>query len=114
QGNEHLAAASLLHGADGLVPGLANVAPALFVAVRRTAAAGDAAGCARLHQRILDLATIYEQGGGFLAALKAACAVIGIGDGRPAVPGAPVAAEQRDAIAAILGRNGIGRRMAVG
>ena len=47
QGNEHFASASLLLGGDGLVPGMANFAPALFVALHRAAAKGDAAACAR-------------------------------------------------------------------
>jgi 4-hydroxy-tetrahydrodipicolinate synthase len=41
QGNESLAAASLLHGGDGLVPGLANLVPALFVSLREAARVGD-------------------------------------------------------------------------
>lgn len=47
QGHEQLMAASLLLGADGLVPGLANVAEGLFVALRRAAAAGEVAACVR-------------------------------------------------------------------
>jgi 4-hydroxy-tetrahydrodipicolinate synthase len=109
QGVEHLAAASLLHGGDGLVPGLANVAPALFVAVRRAAAAGDAAECARLHERILELADIYGHTDHFLSALKGACAVIGIGNGLPAAPGIPATDAQRGKIAADLKRLGVTR-----
>ncbi|MGH7319975.1 MAG: dihydrodipicolinate synthase family protein, partial [Candidatus Rokuibacteriota bacterium] len=76
QGNEHLAAASLLLGGDGLVPGLANVAPALLVALRQAAARDDAAACARLQGEVTDLSALYEEGH-WLPALKAACAALG-------------------------------------
>lgn len=104
QGNEALAAASLLQGADGLVPGLANVAPALFVALREAAAKGDAATCGGLQEEIEDLALLYEQGH-WLPALKAALAALGLGTGVPAAPFAPAEDSQRRAIAAILRRH---------
>ena len=47
QGHESLAAASLLQGADGMVPGLANVVPALFVELQAAVDRGDGAGGAR-------------------------------------------------------------------
>jgi 4-hydroxy-tetrahydrodipicolinate synthase len=107
QGNEHLAAASLLQGGDGLVPGLANVAPALLVALREAAAGGDAPTCARLETAITDLATLYDQGH-WLPALKAACALLGIGGGTPAAPLMPASEAERRAIATILARHGLG------
>ena len=58
--------------------------------------------------KILDLAAIYRHGSGFLAALKGACALIGIGNGRPAAPGAPASEAERAAIGEVLRRNGIG------
>lgn len=106
QGSEHLAAASLLQGADGLVPGLGNVAPALFVALRDAARRGDAAACARLQEKIEDLATLHEHGH-WLPALKAACALLGIGTGVPAAPLVRVSGTERRAIAAILRRRGL-------
>ena len=106
QGNEHLAAASLLQGGDGLVPGLGNVAPSLLVALRHAAAAGDVAACARLQSEIVDLGMLHTHGH-WLPALKAACAAIGIGNSLPAVPFSPVTEEQRQAIAAILERHGL-------
>ncbi len=104
QGHESLAAASLLQGGDGLVPGLANVAPALLVALRDAAAKGDAPACARLQEAIEDLATLLAHGH-WLPALKAAVALLGIGTGRPAAPLAPADEDQRQAIAAVLRRH---------
>ena len=109
QGIEHLSSASLLQGGDGLVPGLGNVAPALFVAVRRAAAARDVAECTRLQEQILDLASVYGQADGFLPSLKGACSVLGMGSGLPAAPGIPATDAQREKIAAILKRLGIAR-----
>jgi 4-hydroxy-tetrahydrodipicolinate synthase len=105
QGNEHLAAASLLLGGDGLVPGMANFAPALFVSLHRAAAAGDAAACARLQEQITDLCALHTHGH-WLPALKAACAMLGLGNGTPSPPLLPASAAERQAIAAILTRHG--------
>lgn len=106
QGHEPLAAASLLQGADGLVPGLANVAPRLFVALRQAARRGDAATCARLQAEIADLGALHAHGH-WLPALKAACAALGIGTGVPAAPLAAPDEVQRRAIVEILGRHGL-------
>jgi 4-hydroxy-tetrahydrodipicolinate synthase len=106
QGHESLAAASLLHGGDGLVPGLANVVPGLFTALRRAAGLGDATRCRELQREIEDLTALHAQGH-WLPALKAACALVGLGSGTPAPPLAPARETERLAIAAILERHGI-------
>jgi 4-hydroxy-tetrahydrodipicolinate synthase len=106
QGHEHLVAASLRLGGDGLVPGLANVVPALLVELRAAAARDDGAACTRLQGAILDLCAIHEIGH-WLPALKAACAMIGIGSGMPALPLAPSTEAERRAVAAVLARHGV-------
>ena len=106
QGNEHLAAASLLQGGDGLVPGLANVAPALVAGLRQAATRGDGAACARIQIEMEALAEVHAHGH-WLPALKAACALVGIGTGTPAPPLAPATAAERTAIAAVLVRHGL-------
>jgi 4-hydroxy-tetrahydrodipicolinate synthase len=108
QGHEALAAASLLHGADGLVPGLANVAPALFVALCRAAARGDATGCRRLQGEIAELSAIYRQGH-WLPALKAACAALGFGNGLPGAPLAPADDGERRAVTELLRQHHVPR-----
>jgi 4-hydroxy-tetrahydrodipicolinate synthase len=107
QGHEHLAAASLRLGGDGLVPGLANVVPALLVELRAAASRGDGAACTRLQGAVLDLCAIHEIGH-WLPALKAACAMIGIGSGVPALPLVPSTDAERRTIAAVLARQGLG------
>ena len=106
QGYEPLAAASLLQGADGLVPGMANLVPALYVALHRAAKAGDTGTSARLQEAMTDLCTLYAQGH-WLPALKAACAMLGFGNGVPSLPLLPASEEQRRAIKAILSRHGL-------
>lgn len=101
QGDEGLMAASLLAGADGLVPGLANVVPHLFVDLVRAAKAGDPAAMRRRQEEINVVGTLHAHGH-WLSALKAACALAGIGTGRPALPLTPVTLAQRQQIAAIL------------
>lgn len=103
QGVEELSSASLLQGADGLVPGLANVAPGLMVALRRAADSGNFVECAQFQERVTGLAELYAHGP-WLPALKAACATLGIGDGRPAPPFIRATAENREAVEAILAR----------
>ena len=105
QGHEHLVAASLRMGGDGLVPGLANVMPALLVELRAAAARGDGAACTRLQGAVLDLCAIHEIGH-WLPALKAACAMIGIGSGMPALPLVPSTEAERRSIAAVLRARG--------
>ena len=111
QGHEHLAAASLRLGGDGLVPGLANVVPALMVELRAAASRGDAAACGRLQAAVVDLCAIYEVGH-WLPALTIACAMIGIGSGTPAMPLVPSTEAERRAIGAVLVRHGIGPAVA--
>lgn len=104
QGDESLAAASLLQGADGLVPGMANFAPRLFVSLHQAAAEGEAAACVDLQRQITDLATLHTHGH-WLPALKAACAALGLGNGLLSPPLLPATPDQRRAITAILARH---------
>jgi 4-hydroxy-tetrahydrodipicolinate synthase len=106
QGSEHLASASLLLGGDGLVPGMANFVPALFVALQTAAAKGDAAACVKLQEEITDLCTLHTHGH-WLSALKAACAMLGLGNGVPSPPLLPATTEERQAIEVILARHGL-------
>ena len=101
QGDEGLMAASLLAGADGLVPGLANVVPHVFAALVRAARAGDAATMRARQEQINEIGVLHTYGH-WLPALKAACALVGIGNGRPAPPLAEATPEQRQQIASIL------------
>jgi 4-hydroxy-tetrahydrodipicolinate synthase len=104
QGNEPVASSSLLLGADGLVPGMANFAPSLFVALHRAASLGDADTCGTIQAAITDLWTLHTHGH-WLTALKGACSILGFGNGLPASPLLPASNAERAAIHAILERN---------
>jgi 4-hydroxy-tetrahydrodipicolinate synthase len=101
QGHEHAAMASLLLGGDGLIPGLANIAPRLLVDLVKAARADDRAACARLHERIFDLTRIYARGAG-LAGIYAAAARLGLSQNVPAEPWLPVADAELETIDGIL------------
>jgi dihydrodipicolinate synthase/N-acetylneuraminate lyase len=88
------------------VPGLANVAPALLVALRAACGRGDLAGCRRDQEAVQDLGALYTQGH-WLPALKAACALLGLGSDVPSPPFVPAGDAERRAIAALLGRHGL-------
>jgi len=104
QGDERVMAACMLLGADGVIAGLANVAPRLFVDLVRAGARDDAAACRQLQEGITDLwsSLVRELG---LAGLYAACAALGIGSGQPAAPWIAPTADQQRAIAAALRRH---------
>jgi 4-hydroxy-tetrahydrodipicolinate synthase len=101
QGHEHAAMASLLLGCDGLVPGLANVAPRVLVDLVSAGHAGDVAGCSRLNEQVFDLTRVYTQGMG-LPGIYAAAAQMGLIDDVPAEPWLPVDDKQRELVGSIL------------
>ena len=107
QGHERLSAASLRMGGDGLVPGIANVAPALMVELQEAATRGDAVVSTRLQAAVADLCAIYDVVH-FLPALKAACAMLGIGSGMPSLPLLPATDAERRGVAAVLARHRLG------
>lgn len=80
QGAERQAVRALTEGADGLVPGLSNVAPALFVRLAALVRDGDHEGVERLEQAIATLWELHTHGF-WLECLKFAVCVTGIGDG---------------------------------
>ena len=101
QGHGHAAMARLLLGADGLMPGLGNVAPRLLVSLVRAARAGDVAACKLVHGQIFELTGIYTNTAR-LAGLYAACALLGLASNVPAEPWAPVGDADLPAIETIL------------
>lgn len=113
QGDERVMAPCLLMGGDGLIPGLANVAPRYFVDMVRAAGRGDVQACRDLQERVVDLSALFSYGRS-LAALNAACSLLGMGGGRTVEPWIAADAEQRTAIAAILRRHDLLAGIAAG
>lgn len=104
QGNEPCASASLLLGGDGLVPGMANFEPSLFVALRAAAHLRDVGQCRELQARVTDLWSLHSEAH-WLVALKTACAIRGIGTGIASPPLGMASHEQRRAIEMILAQD---------
>jgi 4-hydroxy-tetrahydrodipicolinate synthase len=105
QGHEAVMGASLLCGGDGLVPGLGNVAPALFAALIQAARCADLQRVAALQEQIDRLGALHAEEH-WLSALKAAVAHAGIGNGRPSLPLEPLRAASRARVAALVDRYG--------
>lgn len=92
QGAEGLSGRSLLAGVDGLVPGLGNLMPSLFVRMMAAARAGDEETVRTLQAQVNALGLLHSHGH-WLACLKYAVALLGLSgeaaSGRPhALPAA--------------------------
>jgi 4-hydroxy-tetrahydrodipicolinate synthase len=106
QGAERVMASSILMGGDGLIAGLANVAPRYFVDLVLAGHRCDVRACRDLHERIADLYELFFNGP-LLAALVAACADLGFGSGRSPEPYAMPNPAQREEIRKVLRRHGL-------
>lgn len=80
QGHESLAARSVLAGADGIVPGLGNLVPGLFVRLVASARAGDREMAFSLQAQVDALCELYTLGS-WLACLKYAASLLDFGSG---------------------------------
>lgn len=87
QGAEKLAAWSMLAGADGLVPGLGNVAPRLAVQIYEAGKAGRESEALALQAQFDELGTLHNHDY-WLVCLKHAASLLGFGSG--ATTGHPV------------------------
>jgi len=80
QGAERQSARALREGADGLVPGLSNVAPELFVQLSARVSEGAHEAAERLQDDVAALWELHTHGF-WLECLKFAVSVLGIGNG---------------------------------
>jgi dihydrodipicolinate synthase/N-acetylneuraminate lyase len=99
QGAERLSSDSLAAGADGIVPGIGNLFPALLVALHRAVRAGRSV--ADLQARVDAACAIFDHGY-WLSALKQAMSLAGLCGPEPAEPLPTVTGPGRAAIAAVL------------
>lgn len=77
QGAEALIARSLAAGADGAVPGIANVVPGLAARLVDAGLSGDSTQAAALQAQLDDVCGVYRSGF-WLTSLKAALTELGI------------------------------------
>lgn len=106
QGAEQAMGDSLRLGADGLVPGLGNVAPEVFVDLVRAVREGDGDAARRAEQTIRQLLEIYSLAPTF-AAMKAATSAFGVCGRTTAAPLDPATDAETEAIAATLRSAGL-------
>jgi 4-hydroxy-tetrahydrodipicolinate synthase len=104
QGAEHLCARSILAGADGLVPGLGNLAPGLFVRLVSAARGDDRATALALQERVIALGQLHAHGF-WLACLKYAASLLGFGSGKTCGD-APLSSEAKGAIRRLVEQEG--------
>ena len=83
QGAETSAAQAVLAGADGIVPGLGNIVPALFSQMVQYAAEGKPETVQAIHAEILALWKLHTFDF-WLVCLKYAAATLGFGSGATA------------------------------
>jgi 4-hydroxy-tetrahydrodipicolinate synthase len=105
QGAEFLSARSMLAGADGLVPGLSNVAPELFSAIIAAARAGSEADAHAMQAKADALGALHTHGH-WLACLKYAVSRRGLTHPTTFAHAAPLTAAARSAIDALVAQQG--------
>lgn len=101
QGAETKAAEALLAGADGLVSGLANLAPDVFTQMVCASAVGDKATVVASQDRINALWQLHTHGF-WLECLKYAASLLGFGSGNLCCPRETLSMPERDAIQRVL------------
>jgi dihydrodipicolinate synthase/N-acetylneuraminate lyase len=110
-GPEHLLEEALACGADGGVPGGANIFPELPVQLYEAHRRGDSARAHEIQRRIITLGApiwnVDEEGTGHLRRLKCALSLLGLCSGRPAWPSVESAPEERTRMEEHLTRHGI-------
>ncbi len=100
-GSPTLAGLAVLAGADGAVPGVANLAPALWVAIYDAARRGALEEVRALQRRVISLSRVLGFGAPIVC-LKTALELMGVCQAVACAPFQPVSPEGREAIAAIL------------
>lgn len=102
-GTEGLFKLAMMMGADGVVAGLHNLAPAMAVKLYRSVVSGDFEEADRLQQRLIDLFAIFTCGAGIWGAFEIALQSLGICEKVTASPyDSPVDKTVRERVEAIL------------
>jgi 4-hydroxy-tetrahydrodipicolinate synthase len=108
QGNDVLDCASLQLGAAGMVSGLSNVAPEVFVRLYEASRQGDHEAMCEAQRRINRLADIGQAAGGSpVSGIKAALSLEGHCSHQLRVPGDTATESQKQAVGAILSELGL-------
>lgn len=100
-GDEHLVCYGILMGADGAIMAIANVAPELTVRIYEAASNRRLDELGQLQSELLKLMSIYKYGSS-PACLKAALALMGIGNGKACEPIGRVGDDLQESIRQLL------------
>jgi len=109
-GAEDLCAASMLFGAQGCIPGLANFYPELFVRLYQLCRKGEVAESVRLQEQISEIRKCLHVGTSWMAVMKYLLKREGFGHDTVSSPIPPLNDEHRRSIDTILERAGVSRR----
>jgi len=100
EGEEPHIARGLLAGAVGIVPVCANFEPATYIAAYHAGLARDEAALERLQERIIEVRRqLLFVGPLWIAGIKYAMSLLGIGSGKPISPLQPLTAEEQAKVA---------------
>jgi len=106
QGEEPHIAKGLLAGAVGIVPVCANFEPATYLAAYQAGLARDEAALAGLQERIIEVRKqLLFVGPLWIAGIKYAMSLLGVGSGLPVSPLQPLTAEERAKVAEFTRRS---------
>lgn len=106
-GAEELCFVSMLCGAQGCIPGLANFFPELFVELQGICEAGQVRKGFELQRRINAVRKCLGQGPSWMAVMKYLLEVYGMGDAFVSAPLAGMTKEQKEAVTATLRSQGV-------
>jgi 4-hydroxy-tetrahydrodipicolinate synthase len=109
-GAEELCAASLIFGAAGCVPGLANFFPRLFVELFEAARGGRIRRSYELQKRIWQIRQVLSVGRSWMSVMKYLAGRMGFGGDRAAMPAEPLSPRQKQDIDRILEQAGVHSR----
>jgi 4-hydroxy-tetrahydrodipicolinate synthase len=106
EGEEPHIAKGLLAGAVGIVPVCANFEPATYIAAYRAGLARDEAALVKLQERIIEVRRqLLFVGPLWIAGIKYAMSLLGIGLGVPVSPLQPLTAEEKAKVAEFTRRS---------
>ena len=106
EGEEPHIAKGLLAGAVGIVPVCANYEPATYLAAYQAGLARDEMALARLQERIIAVRKqLLFVGPLWIAGIKYAMSLLGVGSGVPVSPLQPLTAEERAKVAEFTRRS---------
>lgn len=106
-GAEELCFVSMLCGAQGCIPGLANFFPELFVELEKICGEKKVKEGYELQRRINAVRKCLSQGSSWMAVMKYLLEVFGLGESHVSAPLAGLTGQQREAVKNTLKRQGV-------